>query len=116
MKDLYKKMMNKDDDSDNSMKKDAKLSVLKELREMASGMMGDDVKNGMESMKKVTVAAPSTEALKEGLQKAEEVVEEMPSDMMEDADLDEDLDNCTPEELDAKIAELEAAKARMEKQ
>lgn len=110
MKD-FKAMMGKEDEGKEGMKKDAKLNVLKHLRKMASDMMGDDVKGGM--MKKVTVAAPTTEALKEGLDKAEEVVEEMPGEEADYTD-DMDMENCTPEELKAKIAELQAMLAEKE--
>ena len=54
-------------------KKDAKLKVLKEMRNVASGMMGDGIKD---HMSKVTVAAKDPKDLKKGLEKAEEVVDE----------------------------------------
>ena len=52
-------------------------------KKMAGDMMADDMK----SMKKVTIAAPDTEGLKMGLEKAEDVVEGMPGMEMEDEDL-----------------------------
>lgn len=107
MKD-FKKMMGKDDEKD-GMQKEAKLSVLKHLRQMASDMMGDDVKNGM--MKKVTVAAPDKAGLKQGLEKAEEMMGEEPEPEAE-MEGEDDMENCTPEEIDAKIAELQALKER----
>ena len=118
MKDL-KKLMGKDEEGD-GMKKDAKLSVLKELRKMASDMMGDDVKGGM--MKKVTVAAPDKEGLKAGLEKAEDIIGDGgPQGESEMAEHDEmtdwssDLMEYSPEEIDAKIEELKAAKEKMMK-
>lgn len=114
-KEMMKKMMGKNDEDSSDMKKEAKLSVLKELRKMASDMMGDDVKGGM--MKKVTVASPSTEGLKEGLSKAEDMMESAPESDEMDAYEDDDMDmeNCSPEELDAKIAKLQELKAKMSK-
>lgn len=116
-KDMMMKMMGKkkEEHGNPDMKKDAKLSVLKELRKMASDMMGDDVKGGM--MKKVTVAAPSEEGLKMGLEKAEDMVEgeepESEEGYDEMTDWSSDLMKYSPEEIDAKIAELQAAKEKM---
>lgn len=118
-KDMMMKMMGKkkEEEGGGDMKKDAKLSVLKELRKMASDMMGDDVKGGM--MKKVTVAAPSSEGLKEGLHKAEDMMEGAPEAAEEDEGYDDmtdwpsDLSKYSPEEIEAKIAELQAAKDKM---
>ena len=121
MKDLMKKALG--DDGSDDMKKDAKLKVLKELRSMASGMMGDDLKDGM--MKKVTVASPNKEGLKEGLDKAKEILgehapdegsdeEEASESPEEEASEDEDLENCSPEEIDAKIAKLQEYKKKMQ--
>lgn len=50
--------------------KEAKMKALKELHEMASAAMGDD----MESMKKVTVASDDDEGLEAGLEKAAEML------------------------------------------
>src|SRR5271168_2067344 len=108
---------------DDAMKSSAKLKVLKHLKDMASGMMGDDVKGGMEGLKKVTVAAPDTQGLKHGLDKAKEVVGQMGDfdhsnpaggdhqdldhsmgqEGMEHPDMDHDEemeDEMTPEEID----------------
>lgn len=116
MKDL-KAMMGKEDEGKAGMQKEAKLSVLKHLRKMASDMMGEDVKGGM--MKKVTVAAPDKESLKEGLEKAEEVVGSMPNgeeeteeEYDEMTDWSDDLSKYSPEELQAKIEELKQALAQ----
>lgn len=68
MKDLLGKKSKEVD----PLKKEAKLKALKELRAMASGMGGDDVKSGLE---KVTVAATDKAGLKKGLDKAKEVVD-----------------------------------------
>lgn len=105
MKD-FKKMMGKEDDN-GDMKKDAKLSVLKHLREMASGMMGDDLKSGM---KKVTVASDSTEGLKEGLNKAEDVVEDMPEGMDDEMYSQEDM---SLDEINAEMEHLMELKRKL---
>lgn len=112
MKDL-KAMMGKSEES-SGMKKDAKLSVLKQLRQMAADMVGDDVKGGLDSMKKVTVAAPDSSGLAEGLAKAKEMLAGH-SEMESDEDMDEmpedemsEEEDMSPEEMKAKIAELQA--------
>lgn len=123
MHEMMKKAMGKEDGPD--MEKDAKLKVLKELRAMASGMMGDDIKGGM--MKKVSVAAPDEEGLKAGLDKAKEIVgdkgphddmdeeEEMESpeeEAHEMASGEEKEEDMSPEELDAQIAKLQEMKKK----
>lgn len=128
MKDL-KAMMGKDDSGD-QMKKDAKLTVLKQLRKMAADMVGGDVKDGMEGMKKVTVAAPDKAGLAEGLAKAKQMMGggddssddsdasdmgdmDLPadSDDQDSADHDESMDqddqDMTPEEIQKKIQDLQ---------
>jgi hypothetical protein len=107
-------------------KKEAKVKAIGALRSLASDMVGDDVKNGMQ---KVTVAAKNPEDLKKGLETAEKITEEMPemnpdmansdeseeSDMYEDTDADEAmLAACdTPEKIDEMIMKLEAKKSMM---
>ena len=114
MKDL-KEMMGQSDESGDSMKKDAKLKVLKQLRQMAADMVGGDVKDGLDSMKKVTVAAPDKAGLEDGLAKAKDMLAghemeetddtaELPDDEMEA----EESEEMSPEEMKAKIAELQA--------
>lgn len=104
--------------------KSAKLGVLKGLHKDMGDLMKDDVK----SLKKVTVAAPDAEGLKEGLKKAEDVVEEQAgeegegeegemcpmcsvgkcSEHEEDSEMPSSL-----EEVEAKIKELEALKMKL---
>lgn len=50
--------------------RNAKLNVMKDMRDMAAGAMGDKIKK----LKKVTVASDSEEGIKEGLDKAKEIV------------------------------------------
>lgn len=101
--------------------KEAKGGILKDLMKEMSGMMGNEMKDGM---KKVTVAAPDAGGLKEGLEQAESMLaeksedgEESEGDMemcpecnMEHAPGEHSMDE-SPEALKAKIAELEAALA-----
>lgn len=54
------------------MYKDAKMSMLKALRDEMSGMMKDDLQG--HSMKKVSVAAPDKAGLEHGLDKAKEML------------------------------------------
>jgi hypothetical protein len=55
-----------------NLKNKAMLEVLKEIRDMASGLMQDDIKS--KGLKKVSVAADSKEGLEEGLDKAKEML------------------------------------------
>lgn len=59
-------------DKKDSNKKKGRMAALKDLKEMASKMMGDD----LSEMKKVTVASPSKAGLKAGLNKAKEMMGE----------------------------------------
>lgn len=111
----------------------AKMGVVKELSSQAGEMLSDKLKG----LKKVTVASDSKEGLKKGLDKAKEVIhgrdpeklveqaeEEMGTDLDKDMEEGEDplhaakvlgeesMEDCSPEELDAKIKELEALKAK----
>lgn len=63
-------------------KHEAKRNMLQELKKMASGMLGEDLKGKMDGMKKVTVAAKDDESLKAGLKSAEEIL----GDTKKDAD------------------------------
>jgi len=70
-----------------SKKQQAKLDVLAEIAELLKGA----TKGKLEGMKKVTVAAPTTEGLIEGLEKAGEIVEAKTEDTDSD-DKGSDLD------------------------
>lgn len=66
------------------MKKDAKLGALKDMRKMASSMMGEHIKGLMDAPKsQVTVAADNPHDLQEGLSKAKEMVPSL-NDYMKD--------------------------------
>lgn len=117
MKDL--KSLMGEDSSESDMKDAAKLKVLKHLKELASSMMGDDVKGGMEGLKKVTVAAPDKAGLQEGLDKAKELMghDESSEDPMEESHESEEQEHeedMSPDEIDAEIAHLMELKKQME--
>lgn len=140
---MEKKMKEKKGDMPEH-EKDAKMSVLEHVRQMAHDMMKDKLDGGM---KKVSVASPSKEGLKEGLEKARQMVgDDSESGMMhgdEHGDLEaetseeespmheaaesseeemaeheeggsEEGEEMSEEELDAKLAELMAKKKKME--
>jgi hypothetical protein len=104
------------------LKQNAKLSVLKHIRGLASNMMKDELPSKM--MKKVTVASDSPEGLVEGLKKAKEIVAKDPMEEMmaehegeesseeetteDDANSEQEDAEESPEMLRAKIKELEA--------
>ena len=99
----------------------ASLGVLGELRKLAQ----DEMKGKMANLKKVTVASDSKEGLKKGLEKAEEVLEskcpecegeececESEEYESEEAPEAEESEELSEEEIDAKIKELMALKAK----
>lgn len=105
MRDMLKEMMKmKGEKKMNPMEKKAKLGVLEEILGMAEDEMGNELKG----LKKVTVAAPSEEGLKEGLEKAEEIVEAK-DEMSEEESEDEVLS----EEEQALLEKLLAKKSKM---
>lgn len=95
------------------IEKEAKLNAIKGMKKMAGDMVADEIKG----MKKVTVAAPDSESLKAGLEKAEEVVES--EEMTEESeDESEDVDAVvaaceTPEQIDELMKKLEEKKAAL---
>lgn len=115
------------------MKKKAQLDVLKELRKAAMDDMGDGMQD---KMKKVTVAAPDTQHLKQGLHKAEDMLEnspfQKPANDQDYTDLpegdhepieerihkaeDDNFTGETADELDAKIMELMDKKHKLKSQ
>jgi hypothetical protein len=98
--------------------KDASMSVLKQIHDLAMKSMGDDVTGGL---KQVTVAAPDDKGVGEGLDLAKGLVggkgDESKEDPIEEAkespeaEKSEDaLGDLSPEEIDALLAELQARK------
>lgn len=103
-----KKLMQKKMEKEGGMEpkaKEAKMELLKELRDMASGMMKEDLDGHLSGLKKVTVASDSQEGLKEGLEKAEDIVEKKPE--MPSLEMDEDESEISTQPL---AAHLEGAK------
>ena len=94
-------------------KKEAKMELLGELRDMAKGMMMDDLQGHREGMKKVQIASDSDEGLKEGLEKAEDILESKmgeSEDMEDESEMgsemeseDEDFGSLSKEDLIAKL-------------
>lgn len=88
------------------MQKDAKLTALKDLRSLASSMMGEGLKSKMSAPKKaVTVAADDEKSLMEGLDKAKEMVPEM-DEMMPEGEMEEEMEEEMPSDKDSAIANL----------
>jgi hypothetical protein len=91
----------------------SKLKVLQECMDSMDEMMGGDLDS--KKKMKATVIASDKKGLKEGLEKAEDVVsgDEMIAEMdEEDEEVEEEL---SPEEIQAKIEELEALLAMKSK-
>lgn len=72
----------KDGKEMSSMEKDAKMSVVHDMKKMAMDAMGDKLKG----LKKVSVASDSPEGLKMGLEKAKELVTSHPNSPESDND------------------------------
>lgn len=114
-------------------KHEAKRNMLQELKKMASGMLGNDLKGKMDGMKKITVAAKDDDSLKAGLKSAEEILGDTDKDAdktdvkaksevlnagSNQDDIEEELGLCEDEsaeddvmsedEIEAKIKELQA--------
>lgn len=114
---LMDKMKKKGKELD-PLEKEAKMSVVKAMREAASEEMTDK----LGKLKKVTVASDSKEGLQAGLDKAKEMMEKMPEGMEQSSEeseeaSEEEQEECpkSVEEIDAKIKELLALKEKMGK-
>lgn len=133
MKDVLNKLASADDRDDGSY--DAKMQVLKELRDMAMSMMAGKMGEHSPGMKEVSVAAPDSEGLKKGIDMASSMLDKKgngsamdsaaqgvdaeheygrnepvgDADMMDGLEEEEDLES--PEDIDAQIAALHAKKA-----
>lgn len=121
---LAKAMKGKEKLSDNEKK--AKTSVVEAMRDMAAQAMGDK----LHGLKKVTVASPDKAGLEHGLEKAHELVSQMPQHDEEESEDEEspeheasespeeeqaEHEEMSPEEIEAKIAELKAKLEEMKK-
>lgn len=99
------------------VEKEAKMSIMKDIQDMASKAMGDK----LGGLKKVTVASDSPSGLKEGLEKAEDMLEakeetEMP-EMMDDSEMEDEMsmdEDMSMEEIDQKLQELLDKKKALE--
>lgn len=96
----------------------AKLDVLKQIRQIASKAMQDDMKT--KGLKKVTVASDSLEGLEAGLEKAKAILDdkaEMAPDEYEEMMDQEAMPEMGEEEdlssLEAQIKALEEKKAKL---
>lgn len=95
LKELLAKKMKDQKEPMSENKKNAKMSVLQDLKKM----MDDSIAGDLKGLKKVTVASDSKEGLKEGLEKAEDVIEGQ-EEMEEEETMDDmDLEQASPEEL-----------------
>ena len=101
------------------MRKQAKLDLLKDLRKMAMGMIHEGAGEEMpEHMQKVMVAAKDKEGLEKGLDKAKEVLSS--ADMgeheaEESPEMEASEEECSPDDLEAQIKELQDKLAKMKK-
>lgn len=108
MKDL-KDMLGRKPKEKDPAETDAKLRAIKQLKAEAMSMMGDSMKAAMDKPKAVTVAGETTEDLKEGLEKAEELLDS--EDMEESDDSEEMSADDEIKMLEDKLAELKRAKS-----
>lgn len=114
-----KEVLGKKDKKVDPDKKEAKLNAIKEMRKMASEMMGDSLKSKLSEPKKaVTVAADSKEDLKEGLKTAGELLDSTPEEDEEMEDPTEEAEEVSSdnepslekiEELQKQIEEMKKA-------
>lgn len=104
--------------------KEAKMSVIKAMRDEAQDQMGGK----LASMKKVTVASPDAQGLKEGLDKAKELIDaknqmhgvddenEEAEEAQESPESMDEYEGMSEEELNMKLQKLMALKQKMEQQ
>lgn len=113
LKEMVKNKREKKGDSKNA---EAKMEVLKQLREMAMGQMGEGLDEDMQS---VTVSAKDVEGLREGIDKAEVMLDQMhgtedkDEEMMEDIGLEEE--NLEEEDLEEKGLEEDLKEKKKKK-
>ncbi len=93
MKDLKDMLMPKKEASKMS-ERDIKVKsdILKEIMQFAQDKMGESVKSGMDEMQKVSVMAPDSEGLHEGLEKALEILPESEEDELSEMEKEEPKD------------------------
>lgn len=124
MMDELKKMMakKKDDGAMSEQEQQAKMDVIMELLEMAQGEMGSRVKSGMDDMKKVTVAAPDSESLTDGLEAAQDMLgtddeaaesDEDPAEEKAESPADEAMEHVSAEPEDDDMNPFMAKRKKM---
>ena len=100
------------------MKRKAKEGMLKELSKTMSEDMYSPLKE--KKMQKITVASDSTEGLKKGLSKAEQILSKKKemigeeSEMEDSEDMEEECEDMSKEELESKIEMLQKMLASKE--
>lgn len=106
MNDLMSKLLasKKKDAKMSPIEKESHLSALKDLKSDMNGML----KGNLDSMKKVTVAAPSEEGLEEGLDKAKDMIE-----ATESVDKEQTTETLLPEHMDGEMSEEQIDKMLM---
>jgi len=92
--------------------KDAKMSVLEELRDLAMKAMGEKLEPKEEGMSEVRVAAKDPESLHEGLEMASALLPEKEDELRSDSSLVSEPememgDDMDLEEIESMIRELE---------
>jgi hypothetical protein len=113
MKDLEKMLMSEDKsdkEPSSEMMHKAKQEVLKELMDMCKMALMDKTGNDMEEMKKVTVMAPDSEKLSEGLDMAKELAGKMPEgkeEMMDEDKSEDPSKEMSSEDVKEDVAEGE---------
>jgi rRNA maturation endonuclease Nob1 len=98
IQELQKIIQAKKPDKLDSKRKKAKMEMLQELKDSMGAMLSDNI----QSLKKVTVAAPNKEGLEAGLEKAQEIVKKVPDEK-------EDYSKMSKEELAAAIERMQGA-------
>lgn len=73
MKELMEKLSMQEEPDMESSDLESKMEVLKQLHQMMSDILGNDL-DGMGDMEKVEVMAPDQEGLEEGLETAQELM------------------------------------------
>lgn len=137
---LMKKLASKGKDLD-PLEKEAKMGVVKELSRQASSMLGDKIsplkkvtvasdskeglKEGLDKAAGLVEKVPMDGHEHDPEKLVESAEEELGADLDKDnevgegsehaeGEMEKDMEECSPEEIDAKIAELQALKAKKE--
>jgi hypothetical protein len=117
MMDEFKQLLMKKKQSQGNKPVDEhRMKAKADMAKSLSDMLGSDITEDMKKssgIKKITVASDSTEGLKDGLDKAEDIIDpemdenEDDSEDSEDSMIAKDLEDENPKDLEDKISELE---------